>query len=54
MRPPILIKNTNRFGKVTNKWYVRVGKEWRLLGEKEFENGGLEWINRQLTKVSRP
>lgn len=50
MRPPILIKNTNKFGKVTTKWYVRIGKEWRLFSQKEWENGGAEWINQQIAK----
>ena len=51
MRPPVLIKNTNKFGKVTNKWYVRIGKEWKLFSQKEWENGGLEWISKQLRKT---
>lgn len=51
MQVPVLIKNTNRFGKTTNKWYVRVGKEWRLFNQKEWENGGIAWVNQQLQKT---
>lgn len=52
MRPPIVIKNTNRFGKVTNKWHVRVDKEWKVFGQQEWENGGFAWINKQLKKLT--
>lgn len=48
MRQPVLIKNTNKFGKVTNKWFVRVGKEWKLFSQKEWEDGGLAWLNARL------
>lgn len=51
MRAPVLIKNTNKFGKVTNKWYVRIGKEWKLFSQKEWENGGIAWVQKQLSKT---
>ena len=51
MRPQVLIKNTNKFGKVTNKWYVRIGKEWKLFSQKEWENGGLAWVQKQISKT---
>lgn len=50
-RPPVLIKNTNKFGKVTNKWYVRIGKEWKMFGQKEWEDHGQEWVSKQLLKT---
>ena len=46
-----MIKNTNKFGKVTNKWYVRIGKEWKMFGQKEWEDHGKEWVNKQLLKT---
>lgn len=48
MRDPITITNVNKFGKVTNKWYVRIGKRWRIFSEQDWAKGGLEWINSQL------
>lgn len=48
MRPPILVTNCNKFGKVTNKWFVKIGKKWRVFGQKEWEAGGIDWINEQL------
>lgn len=50
IKPPIEIKNTNKFGKVTNKWHVRVGKKWRIFGQNDWEAGGIDWINQQLTQ----
>jgi len=51
MRQAVLIKNTNKFGKVTNKWYVRIGKEWKLFSQEEWENGGKEWVNKHLQQT---
>lgn len=54
MRQSVLIKNTNKFGKVTPKWYVRIGKEWRLFSQKEWESGGLAWVQKQLSSPVIP
>lgn len=48
MRVPITITNVNKFNKVTNKWYVRIGKKWRVFGQRDWENGGVDWINAEL------
>lgn len=53
MRPQIEIRNYDRHdGNVTDKMFVRIGKAWRLFGKKEFDNGGVDWINKQLTLQS--
>jgi uncharacterized protein YodC (DUF2158 family) len=48
MRPKILITNCDKAGRVSNKWYVRIGRQWRLFSQKEWKNGGLDWIKEQL------
>lgn len=48
MRDQVTITNVNKFGKVTNGWYVRIGKRWRIFSEQDWAKGGLEWINSQL------
>ena len=48
MRLPITITNVNKFGKVTNKWYVRIGKQWRVFGHQEWAKDGIAWINNRL------
>jgi uncharacterized protein YodC (DUF2158 family) len=49
MRPKILITNVDKQGRVSNKWYVRIGRQWRLFSHKDWDKGGIEWIKEQLT-----
>ena len=48
MKPEITVTNKNKFGKITNKWYVKVGKSWRPFGQDEWVKDGVEWIQQQL------
>lgn len=49
MRPAIEIKNTDKFGKVTNKWFVRIGKKrWVGFSKQEWAQNGIAWITSQL------
>ena len=49
MRPPIMVTNTDRSGKVMDgKWYVRVGKRYRTFNEAAFKASGLDWLKKQL------
>lgn len=47
MRPSITLTNTNKFGKVTNKWYVKIDKTWRVFGKEDFRDG-IDWIKAKL------
>lgn len=45
MRLPVTITNVNKFGKVTNKWHVRIGKKWRVFGQEDWAKDGIAWIS---------
>lgn len=45
MRPKVLITNADRQGKVTDGWFVRIGKESRRFTEAEWVQGGIQWVN---------
>ncbi|BCP41490.1 hypothetical protein MINTMi27_15830 [Mycobacterium intracellulare] len=47
LRAPITITNVNKWGKTTNKWYVRIGKRFRVFGEQDWLKNGVEWVNAQ-------
>lgn len=49
LRPSILIKNTDRAGKVMDKWFVKVGKRSREFSQGEWEAEGVAWIDKQLS-----
>jgi hypothetical protein len=49
MRPKILITNCDKVGRVTSKWYVRIGRTWKLFSKKDWDEGGFDWINEQLS-----
>lgn len=44
---PITITNTNKWGKPTNKWYVKIGKRFRVFNRQDWERDGLAWVNAQ-------
>ena len=46
-RPPIVIKNTDKSGKVTRKWFIRVGSKSRLIDQSNIAEG-LAWLDKQL------
>lgn len=49
MRLPVTITNANKFGKVTNKWWVKVGKgPYRGFTQEEWARDGVAWINAAL------
>jgi uncharacterized protein YodC (DUF2158 family) len=48
MRPPITITNVNKYGKPSSKWYVRIGKRFRVFGPQEWAKDGAAWVDRQL------
>lgn len=53
MRPPIIIKNHDKAGKVFDGWYVRVGTASRVFNQSDWESGGIEWINAQIVAAGR-
>ena len=48
MRQPITITNTDKAGRVTNKWFVRIGKRWRVFGPQDWAKNGIDWIQQAL------
>lgn len=48
MRLPVVITNTNKRGQVTNKWFVKIGTRFRVFGQRDWADGGVEWVNSQL------
>ncbi|AAN01710.1 hypothetical protein FDI14_gp094 [Mycobacterium phage SirDuracell] len=49
MRPKIMVTNTDKNGKVTDSWFVRVGKKSRTFSAADAKTGAhVKWINEQL------
>lgn len=48
MRQRVLITNSDKFGRVTNKWFVKIGKKSRVFGQSEWAESGIAWVNSML------
>lgn len=48
MRPKIAVTNYNKAGKVTDEWHVRIGDQWIVFSQEDWEAGGIQWIEQHL------
>lgn len=48
-RPKIAVTNYDKSGRVTpGKWHVRIGNQWTVFNEADWQDHGIAWINEQL------
>lgn len=48
-RPRVLITNCDKFGRITNKWYVKIGRKFRVFTQTEWSTEGAAWVSSMMT-----